>query len=89
MIHLAKILGQYSKSDNQHVPSILDWVRSAVYAGLDSNLMTMLNFVDLQAMVIEHRIREKEAELERKNKSIREKTGNSYRPATAEEINRL
>ncbi len=89
MIHLAKLLGEYDNSKTQYVPSILDWVRSAVDAGLDSNLMSMLNFNDLKAMVIEYRIREKEAELQRKNKSIREKSGNTYRPATAEDIKSL
>jgi hypothetical protein len=83
------LLGQYKESKDQHVPSILDWVRSAIDAGLDSNLMNTLNFIDLQAMVIEFRIREKEAELQRLNNDKRSKSGNTFRPATAEDINRL
>jgi hypothetical protein len=71
------------------VLSILDWVRSALDAGLDSYLMNQLNFIDLQAMIIEYRIREKQAEIERLNNEKRNKSGNSFREASPDDIDRL
>ncbi len=71
------------------MPSVLEWVRSAIDAGLDSSLMLMLNYEDLKLMVIEYRIREKEIELVRFNQELRGRGGVTFKEATQEDIDNL
>lgn len=89
LIDLSRLVFGEIKSSEGSVPSVLKTIKRALQHSIDYHLMRRLNYLDLQALIIEYEIQTLESEISRRENERLSTRGVSRRKATQSDIEKF
>lgn len=89
LIDLSRLVFGDIKSSEGTVPSVLKTIKRAQQHGIEYGVMRRLNYLDLQALIIEYEIENLQSELERRESDRLRNQGVSRRKATPSDVEKF